>query len=151
LTETGYMCSDAEKQARQMVKNLVHAATTGVERIYQFGLWDGGHERGYWGFLENTPSGQIPTRKPYFYAYQTLIREIGNNLGIRRLWPGIYEASLKDGKIVYVMWKESETYDLGSLISGRIRITNIKGQENLMSVADLQLSDEPYFIEELHD
>jgi len=148
LTETGYRCADPDKQARQMVKNLVHAATTGVARVYQFGFWDIGHEQGHWGFLENTPSGQVPVRKPYFYAYQTLIRKIGENRSILRLWPGIYEVILRGEQKVYVMWKEGETFDPSSLISGRIRITNLKGREILMSIEDLELSDSPLFIEE---
>jgi hypothetical protein len=131
------------------IKTLVHAASTGVKRLYLFAL---GPIPGAWehGTLENTPSGQVPVRRPLFTAYRTLLRKIGQNEGVQFLSPGRYLVRLPGGKMVFVVWAADATatkLDLPVFCPGQIRVTDLQGKQQETDGIRLVLTDHPVFVE----
>jgi len=146
LDETGDRSLDGAAQASQAVKLLIHGASTGVCRVNLHGLWDIG-ENDHWGVLENTPSGQVPVRKPSFAAFQTFLAKVGSNQGVVFLGPGRYLALLPEGKSVYVLWAEGPNTEVGGLMRGPVRVTTVRQEETTMDATDLKLTAEPVFVE----
>ncbi|MEO6435691.1 MAG: hypothetical protein ABIP55_08000 [Tepidisphaeraceae bacterium] len=148
LDETGDRSPDRARQAAQDVKLLLHAASNGVSRVNLHGLWSFG-ETDLWGVLEDAQSGQVPTRKPSFTAFQTLQKMIGENRGVQFLCPGRYLAMLPDGRAVYGLWAEAPNLELFDLLRGRVKVTTLRNEEKTIDAAELKLSDEPVFVEVL--
>jgi hypothetical protein len=152
LEETGASRVDGSEQADLAIKTVVHAASTGVRRVNFHGLWDlmlspANHDNDCWGVLENTPSGQVPVRKPSFTAYQTMLRLIGRNEGVRCLAPGRYHASLPGGKSVYILWSEPAKEGKPEFLKGNIRVTTLQNQQETMDATGFVLTKNPVFIE----
>jgi hypothetical protein len=146
FSETGVSNPNAAAQAGQAIKVVVHAASTGVTRVMLHGLWSiPGWDDG--GVLENTPSGQVPVRRLSFTAYQTLLRIIGKNEGVRRLGPGQYRAALPGGGAVYVLWAEAGGGKLD--FQGRLRVTDLKGRPRELDAKELTLTGQPVFVERI--
>ncbi len=146
LMETGDRSVNEVKQASQDIKYLLHGASTGVRRVNLHGLWEIGSED-HWGVLGDTPSGQVPVRKPSFTAFQTLLAKIGNNRGIEFLGPGRYRALLPGGKYIYVLWSEGPNTELMGLLTGSVRVTNLRNEESTVAADRLKLTEEPVFVE----
>lgn len=145
ITETGSCNFDFQAQCDINMMGVVHAASTGVRRVYLHGLWD---MTGYGGgILEDTPSGQVPVRKPLFVAYQTLLRMIGQNEGVQFLGPGRYRALLPGNKSVYIVWSMVPTKDKLDFLKERIRVTNLQGKQQEINANELTFSSHPVFIE----
>jgi hypothetical protein len=152
MDETGASRAGGVEQADMAIKSVVHAASTGVRRVYLHGLWDlmltpTNHINDHWGVLEDTPSGQVPVRKPSFVAYQTLIRLIGQNQGVRCLAPGRYRATLPGGKSVYILWSEPSKETRPDFLKGRIRVTTLQNHQETMDASQFVLSERPVFVE----
>lgn len=147
ITETGSCNFDFQAQCDINMMGVVHAASTGVRRVYLHGLWD---MIGYGGgVLEKTPSGQVPVRKPLFVAYQTLLRMIGQNEGVQFLGAGRYRALLPGNKSVYIVWTMDPAKDKLDFLKGRIRVTNLQGKQQEINANELVVSSHPVFIEPL--
>lgn len=134
------------------IKTLIHAATTGVRRLYLFALGPipGVFEH---GTLENTPSGKTPIRRPLFKAYQTLLRKIGQNEGVQFLSPGRYVVRLPHGKLVFVVWAEeaaASKLDLPGFCTGRVCVTDLQGQQRRVNANELKVDSHPFFVEPLN-
>ncbi|HUZ47833.1 MAG TPA: hypothetical protein VMW54_14450 [Terriglobia bacterium] len=148
LDETGDNSKDFNLQAERVVKYLAHAASLGFERINLHGLWDF-YPPEFWGVLENTPSGEVPVRKPSFFAFQALVSKIGKNRGVEFLGPGRYKALRPSAEPVYVLWSEGANTQTPCFLKGRLRVTNVKNQQAEMDAANLKLSESPIFVERL--
>lgn len=152
LDETGASRVDGAEQAELAIKTVVHGASTGVRRVYLHGLWDltippDKNINNCWGVLENTPSGQVPVRKPSFTAYQTMLRLIGRNEGVHCLAPGRYQATLPGGKSVYILWSEPAKEGKPEFLKGNIRVTTLQNQQETIDATGLVLTKHPVFIE----
>lgn len=147
MTETGSVCFDSQSQVDANTIAVVHAASTGVSRVNLQGLWDIPGYAG--GLLANSPSGQVPVRKPLFAAYQTLIRLIGQNQGVERLAPARYRVLLPDGKMVYFVWAEDSTKNKLDFLNGRVRVTDLQGSQQETNVGEVKLTSHPLFVEPL--
>lgn len=145
MSETGAADPNPVVQADRAVRCLVHAASLGVDRVHLHGLWDFPPPE-YWGVLANSPSGQVPARKPSFRAMQTLLRNIGANQGVEFLGPGQYRVFLPGEKSLYVLWKDAKAKTPVSL-PGRIRVTNLKNEVREIDAADFALDEHPVFVE----
>jgi len=148
LDETGDRSLDGTVQASQIVKLLIHAASIGVRRVNLHGLWDIG-ENDHWGVLENTPSGQVPVRKPSFTAFRTFLMKLGGNRSVTFLGPGRYLALLPKGESIYVLWAEAPNTEVAGLVCGPVRVTDLRQEEKTMDAGDLELTPEPVFVERL--
>lgn len=147
LTETGATRGGPDKQMDLAIKAVVHAASTGVRRVYLQGLWD---IPGWGGsVLKNTPSGQVPVRKPLFGAYQTLLGMIGENEGVQFLGPGRYRAWLSGGKSIYIVWDEGTAKVRGGLPEGRIRITTLERKQRETRADQFTPNSHPALVEAL--
>lgn len=148
LTEIGDNSPDYALQADRDVKLLIHAASTGVNRVHLHGLWDFAPPE-LWGVLENTPSGKVPVKKPSFFAYQTLLRKIGDNRGVQFLGPGRYRALVPKGKFVYILWTEGPNTETPCFLRGHLLITELSGKEKSIGASDLKLTNHPMFVEQV--
>jgi hypothetical protein len=146
LTETGDNSPDAGLQADRAVKLLVHAASVGVNRVHLHGLWDY-VEPELWGVLENSPSGTPPVRKPSFFAFQTLLRKIGKNLGVDFLGPGRYRVLLSTNESVYVLWAEGPNTEAPHVLTGQLLVTDTSGKIRRIPASELELTEHPIFVE----
>jgi hypothetical protein len=148
LMEAGSSNTDPTVQADQAIKVVVHAASTGISRVYLFTLWDYGDARTpqAWGVLAKAPWGQLPVRKPSFFAYQTLVRMIGQNRGVQFLGPGRYRAKLPDGKAVYIVWSEEPNTGKPDFLTGRIRGTDLRGTQQEIDANVLTINNHPQLI-----
>jgi hypothetical protein len=151
VTEIGDNSGDLTRQADNEVKYVIHAASVGVDRVYVLGLWDFGVEfyDHPWGLLEDTPSGQIPVRKPSFIAYQTLLHKIADNRGVEFLGPGRYRVRRAKEKPVYVLWAQGEYSQPPSFLHGRLRVTDLQNHEQEIDRGNLKLSEHPVLVEML--
>lgn len=147
LTETGDNSLVPQTQADRDVKLLVHAASIGINRVHLHGLWDFVAPE-LWGVLENSPSGTTPVRKPSFFGLQTLVRKIGDNLGVEFLGPGRYRVLLPEGKSLYVFWAEGANSEIRDLLTGQVLVTEISGKETTLPARELKLSEHPIFVEQ---
>lgn len=127
------------------IQAVICAAATGVSRVNLHGLWDIPDWDG--AVLANTPSGQIPVRKPLFFTYKTLLEKIGDNRGIKELSPGCYQVLLPTGKSVYVLWAAGSAKPTGDFLKGRIRVTNLSGKQEEMSGDQLVLTPRAVLVE----
>ncbi len=148
LDETGDNAKDFNLQAERVVKYLAHAASLGFERINLHGLWDF-YPPEFWGVLENTPSGEVPVRKPSFFAFQALGSRIGRNRAVEFLGPGRYKVLRPSLGPVYILWAEGANSETPCFLHGRLRVTNVKNRQTETDAAKLKLSESPVFVEEL--
>lgn len=148
LDETGDNSKNFNLQAERVVKYLVHAASLGFARINLHGLWDF-YPPELWGVLENTPSGEIPVRKPSFYAFQALVSRVGQNRGIQFLGPGRYKALRPAAEPVYVLWADGANSAAPCFLKGRLRVTDLRNRTTVADAANLRLSAKPIFVEKL--
>jgi hypothetical protein len=147
VTEIGDNSGDLTRQADLDVKYVIHAASVGVDRVYVFGLWDYG--KALWGLLEDTPSGQIPVRKPSFIAYQTLLHKMTDDRGVEFLGPGRYRVLRAMENPIYVLWAQGEYSQIPSSLHGRIRVTDLQNHEQEIDAGSLKLSEHPVLVEML--
>jgi len=147
LTEMGDNSGNLTRQADLDVEYAVHAASVGVDRVYVFGLWDYGES--LWGLLEDTPSGQIPVRKPSFVAYQTLLKKLTDNQGVEFLGPGRYRVLRETENPTYVLWAPGEYSQLPLFLHGRIRVTDLQNHEQEIGAGSLKLTEHPVLVEVL--
>jgi hypothetical protein len=146
LDETGDRNLDERAQSIQIIKSLIHAASTGVKRVHLHGLWDF-EKDSQWGILKNTPSEEKPVTKESYDVFKTFINKIGNNLGVTFLGTGHYLVFLPEGRSVYILW--SENIDCGSinLFPSKIKVTDIDNQDKIINGLELKLTSEPVFVE----
>lgn len=124
---------------------MIHAASVGAERIYVFGQGDYGTS--HWGVLRDTPSGELPVRKPSFVAYQTLLKKIGDNQGVEFLGPGRYRVLRPAAGPVYVLWADGSFNEAPAFLRGPLRVTSLDNQSQETDAAHLVLSDHPQLVE----
>lgn len=150
VTEIGDDSTDLTLQADRIVKYVVQAAASGVDRVYVLGLWDFNKKLNHghaWGLLAEAPSGQAPVPKPSFVAYQTLVHAISNNRGIYFLGPGRYQALLDSGKTLYILWSAGECSPAPTFLHGRIKVTNLQDQTREINAAELKLTEHPVLVQ----
>lgn len=148
LDETGSNSKNFNLQAVLDVQYLVHAASLGFERINLHGLWDFDPPE-LWGVLENTPSGQVPVRKPSFFAFQAMVRTLGQNSGVEFLGPGTYKALRPSAGPAYALWSEGPDSSPPCFLKGRLRVTDLRNRQREIDAAALRLSQIPIFVERL--
>jgi hypothetical protein len=152
VTEIGDDSIHLNLQADRIVKYVVQAASTGVDRVYVLGLWDFSKKLNHghaWGLLQETPSGQMPVRKPSFIAYKTLLHQITDNQGIEFLGPGRYQILRDSGKPLYVLWAEAEDSAAPAFLHGRLRVTNLENQTTEIDTKELKLTEHPVLVHPL--
>ncbi len=148
LMETGDNSIDESIQAYQWMKFVLHGASLGVPRVHFHGLWDIG-ARNNWGVLANSPSGELPRRKPSFTAAQILLDMLKGNRGVDFLGPGRYRVAMPGGKSVYVLWSEEPNTDVGAFFHEEdlLLVTTLQNVAKKVTANELELSVEPVFVE----
>jgi len=140
-------------QADRIVEFVAHAVSLNIERVHVFGLWDfsvrvpGRMVKANWGLLEDTPSGEVPVRKASYIAYQTLLKKIKENQGGEFLGPGRYIIYKPSGKPIYILRAEGSSAEIPAGVKGRIRVTSLQNQEQIIDAKDLRLTSHPVIVE----
>lgn len=86
-----------------------------------------------------------PEGKPRLFltALKTITNKIGGFSDVKKISDGQYKFTV-DSKTVYALWSGP----LSSEISGKVKMTDMKGREQLMDVTGIKLkADQPVFIE----
>ena len=145
ITEIGDSSPNDKVQADRLIQYVIHAASIGVQRVYVFGQGDYGTS--HWGLLEDTPSGEVPVRKPSFIAYQTLLGKISDNQGVEFLGPGRYRVLRPVSGPVYVLWADGAFSQSPGFLRGLLRVTSLDNQSQEIDAAHLVLSEHPVLVE----
>jgi hypothetical protein len=74
---------------------------------------------------------------------------IGKNRGVQFLGPGRYRAKLPDGKAIYIVWSEEPNTGKPDFLTGRIRVTDLRGKRQEIDANKLTISGHPQLIEPL--
>lgn len=152
LTEIGdnSQFTGPREQAARLIKYLVHAASLGFERVYQFCFYDLGTEpgQGEWGLVKLAAPGKEPSHKPSFDAVKTFIKAYGDSRQVDFLGPGIYRLNYPDERRAYCLWRDSTTppNTLPSEIRGRLRVVHWDGSESRLSSSQLKLTEMPVIV-----
>ena len=81
--------------------------------------------------------------RPFLTTLKTITSEVSGFSKVEKIAEGQYKFTV-GGKTVYALWSGT----LPSKISGKVRVTDIKGQEQTMDAAEIKLSaDQPILIE----
>lgn len=79
-----------------------------------------------------------------FYVHKLLVAKIGKFTSAEELAEGQYRFA-NAGKTVYILWKTPSS--LSSQISGRLKVTDLYGNEKTVEAAQLTLTNTPVFAE----
>ncbi len=81
--------------------------------------------------------------RPFLTTLKTITSKVSGFSKVEKIAEGQYKFTV-GGKTVYALWSGT----LPSKISGKVRVTDIKGQEQTMDAAEIKLSaDQPILIE----
>jgi hypothetical protein len=148
LTEIGdnSQFTGPEEQASRLVKYLLHGASLGFERVYQFCLYDLGLERGQgeWGIVRLPPLGQPPPPKPASTAIATLLAHFRDVRTVTCLGPGLYRVGLDDGSEAFWVWKTANGRpELPRALTGPLRVVDLRGGERRIETSQLDVTGVP--------
>ena len=134
------------EQQRHAVKKVVVSLANGIEKVFvelPVDNKDANFPTGrYLGLINDDLSS-----RPVFNSYQLLISKIANFESVKRvasqenIW--LYEFAI-DGSLVYIAWGEG---DFDNYIKGKVKITDIDGNESFLLADEVVLSASPIFIE----
>ncbi len=71
---------------------------------------------------------------------------IGQNRGVQFLGPGRYRAKLPDRKVVYIVWSEEPNTGKPDFLTGRIRVTDLRGMQQEIDADVLTINNHPQLI-----
>ncbi|MHB8859087.1 MAG: hypothetical protein ACYC6Z_06340 [Thermoleophilia bacterium] len=96
------------------------------------------------GASRNDPFDPVACqRQKPFYAYKTLVDKIDYFDSVQKLGEGQFRFSI-GGRSVYVLWG---SLPLPGEIKGKVRVTDVYGQESEAQAENLSLTDSPVYVE----
>lgn len=153
LTAYGYD-SEAKEEGRQaanIVKWALRARALGIDRAYLHCLWDyrvpgqPGPGRNL-GLVREVEAGEVPSRKPAYEAFRTVLREVDARPRVAQRGEGLYVLT-GQGEPRYAIWKE-ESYDpTSTLIPGWWQVRTLSGRTSTRQGTEIRLTATPLFIE----
>ncbi|MCJ7623794.1 MAG: hypothetical protein MUO76_09850, partial [Anaerolineaceae bacterium] len=144
------------RQASDMVKKLVTAFASGVEKVFVSTSTDGSaSQMPIWLHSGLLDTGGNP--KPAYYTYQLLIQKIDGFTAVEQISETIFRFSFSDKNDVLIAWNGSEKLDFDLkpvLQSSSLRVTYIivegwRDQPEIIEIKSsiVPLDDTPVFIE----
>ena len=129
-----------DKQAADLIKGYVRAFANGAEKII-YNIWyDPGSSE---DFKRAAVIRVDRTEKTLYYAFKTMISKIDYFTSIEKIDKDVYRFVVNESS-VYVLWDGASIPDE---IIGQVRVTDIYGIEKIMDASEVELFENPIFIE----
>ncbi len=113
-----------------------------------------GYKKLFWRVNEPPSSiivmkGNSLEKCPSYYAYKILIHKLNRLKTAKKIAEGCYKFTLHNGRKLYILWCNSETYSLPEEVKKwkKIKVTYYDGREKIINTSNLKLSSMPIFVE----
>ncbi|MFQ5816208.1 MAG: hypothetical protein ACE5G7_06900 [Candidatus Hydrothermarchaeaceae archaeon] len=140
-----------DEWAEILVKTFVYAFGEGEDKLFYVGLdLSPGDPESWFLYVEKSGyTGEMGPKKKQapFYAFRTMVEKIDYFTEVEKMAVGQYKFTV-DGASVYVLWGSGS---LPQEIAGKVRVTDINGNEKDVDASSVVLTGSPIFVETASD